>query len=70
MRLRSIKAICAEALTSHLAGKPLQPLVRKYGKAAHCKRMEHSRNIRTCSREDNLMPEGPLDNIEAIISES
>ena len=44
-----------KALTSHLAGKPLRPVDRQYGKAAHCKRMERSGNIRTCSREDNLI---------------
>ena len=49
------KALCAKAVRCHLAGEPLQPLDRQCGKAAHCKRMEQSRNIRTCSREGNLI---------------
>ena len=37
-----------------LAGS-LQPLDNQCGKAARCKRMEQSANIRTCSRLDNFI---------------
>ena len=56
-----------KALTSHLAGKPLRPVDRQYGKRHIANGWSVAEISELVQGKTTLSPEGPLENIEAII---